>query len=261
MDTVACPHCSGEILDDPALAGQKVDCPHCGKKVKMLEAPAARPAAARPAPPRPAAPRGSSIGSGAVPLAAPPSQPPPHAAMHAAPPDAGPGLLIDPNARPAGSKMGLPKRPPEGNPWLIPSLIGVGVVVIIGLLIALRNRSISYAPNGPAAMVVKINRLGCDGDWGGVFDRLSRATQQGMEERIATVRGEKLSPAQLRTEARNEFIQLGRQNSTAGMQFSFDPIIVSENQNGNRAAVTIRGSGGTMTLNLVYENGAWRLQL
>jgi hypothetical protein len=33
--TVACPHCQGQILENPQLAGEVVVCPHCQGKFRM----------------------------------------------------------------------------------------------------------------------------------------------------------------------------------------------------------------------------------
>lgn len=40
--TVACPHCRGQIENDPRLAGEQVSCPYCNRPFLMPTAPAPR---------------------------------------------------------------------------------------------------------------------------------------------------------------------------------------------------------------------------
>ena len=39
MHFITCPHCQGDFSHEPALAGQDVDCPECGKTFTMPAAP------------------------------------------------------------------------------------------------------------------------------------------------------------------------------------------------------------------------------
>ena len=56
-----CPECQQELAVDNSGAGSEIDCPTCGGKIMVPQAP--RPNAAPPAPPAPPAPEGGQAGS------------------------------------------------------------------------------------------------------------------------------------------------------------------------------------------------------
>lgn len=261
METVACPHCSGEILDDPALAGQKIECPHCGKKVKMLERPAVKPAAAR-SPTRGGTPGRVAKPSDSQAIQITVGNPPAETTAIPEPAPETSGFAIDTSARaahgpstpkpghasPAGQTT-VTRPPPTDNSWIFWRVGAVGGAILIGILLFLfqMNAETPTDPRTPGGALYHINLKASKGDWAGVYDSLAKQTRR----QLATVAPD-----------RNAFAQEMRRNADPRMKFSANPRVASETREGNRATVTVRnGPNGTMTFQMVWEDGAWRLIL
>jgi hypothetical protein len=233
----------------------------------MLDRPAIKPAPPRTAPRGTAvqpAPRDSHAEYSFAAAPAPTSSAP---APYPEPAGEVPGIAIDTSRSSSSAARSVPRKPQEEwwqNYWVLRLVIGGGFALLMLAFAAFQQwKETPTDPNSAGYALVQITAMGSRGDWGGVYDRFARQTRQQLEKAIADRSGEKNpKSAAFRQQARDAFIQ-GMQNEgrDARLAFSAGVRVVSEKRSGNRATVTIRDGAKTLTLELIWEDNAWRLIL
>jgi hypothetical protein len=127
------------------------------------------------------------------------------------------------------------------------------LIAAVALALAMAGRGCRMGSDGPDAAVQGLIQAARAGDRQAVFDRLSRATQQALEERARAATD--LVGSSVRYTAL-ELVSIGASDDDPAPR---QVRVVSEK--GDRAVVEVTSVTGSGRIDLVYEDGAWRVHL
>lgn len=127
------------------------------------------------------------------------------------------------------------------------------LIAAVALALAMAGRGCRMGSDGPEAAVQAMLQAARAGDRQAVFDRLSRATQQALEERARAATdlvGSSVRYTPL------ELVSIGASDDEPAPR---QVRVVSET--GDRAVVEVTSATGSGRIDLVREDDAWRIHL
>jgi hypothetical protein len=127
------------------------------------------------------------------------------------------------------------------------------LIAAVALALAMAGRGCRMGSDGPDAAVQGMIQAARAGDRSAVFDRLSRATQRALEERARAATD--LVGSSVRYTAL-ELVSIGASDDEPAPR---RVRVVSEK--GDRAVVEVTSAAGTGRIDVVREDGAWRVHL
>ncbi len=248
---VACPHCGGQIANDPQLAGQQVACPHCKRPLLM--------------PAAPVLPRAQPIAE-----ESPGAEAESFDFLQPSAPNSGSVSLAD-SLHSTGSRTSSPgldhssKRPPNQSLLLFGGIAVVGVVVIAVVAVLL----LADTPDGAYR---KIIQSGESGDFEYVWNRIDKKSQAKLEIWLEMLVGmaaafsddeRKVNEAKA-MKGKELFLRMARDNPRL-KQLYVHRTVKSCNAQGDQATLVVVASEGNRTVEetvtMVKEDGTWKLSM